>query len=197
MAGIVKALRLQQSRRGRMAVVQLDDGTARMEVTVYNELFEASRNLVKEDQLLVVEGRSAERRVHRRHSARRPRKIYDLLSARAKFARSMRLVCNGQSSGAKLRELPQPYRPGSCPVSIVYSNHDAAVPHRSGRGVARQAGRRLDPVAVGLAAAGERADRILGTWVARRAKGIASLISRAALDALSTRERREDARGRR
>jgi DNA polymerase III subunit alpha len=123
-AGVINALRMQQSRRGRMAVVQLDDGTARVEVTVYNELFEASRNLLKEDQLLVVEGRpqNDEFTGGIRISAD---KVYDLQSARSRFARSMRLVCNGASSGARLRDLLSPYRQGTCPVSIVYSNEGA------------------------------------------------------------------------
>ena len=52
-------------------------------------------------------------------------KLYDLPSARARFARGMRLVCNGESSGSRLRELLSPYKQGSCPVSIVYSNEGA------------------------------------------------------------------------
>jgi DNA polymerase-3 subunit alpha len=123
-AGVVNALRMQQSRRGRMAIVQLDDGTARVEVTVYGELFEASRSLLKEDQLLVVEGRpqNDEFTGGIRIAAE---KLYDLQAARARFARGMHLVCNGESSGARLRELLSPYKQGSCPVSIVYSNDGA------------------------------------------------------------------------
>ncbi|HXX12140.1 MAG TPA: DNA polymerase III subunit alpha [Burkholderiales bacterium] len=123
-AGVVNALRLQQSRRGRMAIVQLDDGTARVEVTVYNELFEASRSLLKEDQLLLVEGRpqSDEFTGGVRIAAE---KVYDLAAARGRFARGVRLMCNGESSGARLRELLSPYKRGTCPVSIVYNNGGA------------------------------------------------------------------------
>ena len=67
-------------------------------------------------------------------------KLYDLQSARAKFARSMRLTCNGQSSGAKLRELLSPYRNGGCAVSVIYTNRDGRMPHRPRRRVAGQAG---------------------------------------------------------
>jgi DNA polymerase-3 subunit alpha len=123
-AGVVNGLRVQQSRRGRMAVVQLDDGTARVDVTIFNELFEANRALLKEDQLLVVEGRPQHDDFTGgiRLSAD---KLYDLQTARAKFARTMRLTCNGQSNGARLRELLSPYRNGGCAVSIVYTNHEA------------------------------------------------------------------------
>jgi DNA polymerase-3 subunit alpha len=125
-AGIVNGLRVTQSRRGRMAVVQLDDGTARIEVTIFNELFEANRALLKEDQLLVVEGRPQHDEFSGgiRLSAD---KLYDLQTARARFARAMRLMCNGGSSGAKLRELLSPYRNGGggCAVSIIYTNRAA------------------------------------------------------------------------
>ncbi len=123
-AGVVNGLRVQQSRRGRMAIVQLDDGTARIDVTLFNELFEANRALLKEDQLLVVEGRPQHDDFTGgiRLSAD---KVYDLQTARAKFARTMRLTCNGQSNGAKLRELLSPYRNGACAVSIIYTNRSA------------------------------------------------------------------------
>jgi len=49
--------------------------------------------------------------------------IHDLGEARNRFARAVRLTCNGESSGGKLRELLAPYRSGTCPVSVVYSNH--------------------------------------------------------------------------
>ena len=123
-AGVVNTLRMQQSRRGRMAIVQLDDGTARVEVAIFGELLEVSRSLLKEDQLLVVEGRpqNDEFTGGIRIGAE---KLYDLPSARAHFARGMRLVCNGESSGSRLRELLSPYKQGSCPVSIVYRNEGA------------------------------------------------------------------------
>ncbi|MGH9578284.1 MAG: hypothetical protein ACRD3R_12670, partial [Terriglobales bacterium] len=55
-------------------------------------------------------------------------RLYDLAAARSRFARKVRLHCNGQSSGSKLKELLAPYRnggEGGCPVSVVYSNNDA------------------------------------------------------------------------
>jgi hypothetical protein len=57
LAGIVMSTRTQMTRRGKMAVVTLDDGTAQVEVTVFNELWEAERAKIKEDELLLVEGK--------------------------------------------------------------------------------------------------------------------------------------------
>ncbi|MCI3950597.1 MAG: dnaE, partial [Burkholderiales bacterium] len=124
LAGIMHSLRVQMTRRGRMAVILLDDSYARVEVTVFNELFEQHRHWLKEDQLLIVEGKVA----HDDFSGSlriSADKLYDLNGARNRYARGIRLACNGASSGARLRELLAPHRNGTCPVSIVYSNNGA------------------------------------------------------------------------
>jgi DNA polymerase-3 subunit alpha len=124
LAGIIHSVRIQMTRRGRMAVVLLDDGHARIELTVFNELFEQHRQSLKEDQLLIVEGKVAhdEFSGSLRVSAE---KLFDLHSVRASYARSLRITCNGDSSGRKLQEMLQPYRAGRCPVQIVYSSKGA------------------------------------------------------------------------
>ena len=43
-AGIVTAVRVQASRRGKMAIVSLDDGGASVEVVIYNEVYDGARN---------------------------------------------------------------------------------------------------------------------------------------------------------
>ncbi|MGQ0752797.1 MAG: DNA polymerase III subunit alpha, partial [Betaproteobacteria bacterium] len=124
LAGVMHSLRVQMTRRGRMAVILLDDGRARVELTVFNELFEQHRHWLKEDQLLIVEGKVA----HDDFSGSlriSAEKLYDLAGARNRFARAIQLTCNGASSGNRLRELLAPHRNGSCPVSIVYTHHGA------------------------------------------------------------------------
>jgi DNA polymerase-3 subunit alpha len=125
LAGIIHSQRIQMTRRGRMAVVLLDDGHARIELTVFNELFEQHRHWLKEDQLLIVEGKVAhdEFSGSLRISAEN---LYDLQNARNRFARGIRITCNGTSSGQKLKEVLAPYRSGKCPVQIVYYNKAAA-----------------------------------------------------------------------
>jgi DNA polymerase III subunit alpha len=125
LAGIIHSLRIQMTRRGRMAVVLLDDGNERIELTVFNELFEQHRQALKEDQLLIVEGKVAHDDFSGslRISAER---LYDLQSARNRFARGIRITCNGSSSGQKLKEVLAPYRSGKCPVQVVYYNQAAA-----------------------------------------------------------------------
>jgi DNA polymerase-3 subunit alpha len=124
LAGIIHSVRIQMTRRGRMAVVMLDDGHARIELTVFNELFEQHRHALKEDQLLIVEGKVA----HDDFSGSlrvSAEKLFDLHGMRTSYARGIRITCNGDSSGRKLQDMLQPYRTGRCPVQIVYSNKGA------------------------------------------------------------------------
>ncbi|MBI4191702.1 MAG: DNA polymerase III subunit alpha, partial [Betaproteobacteria bacterium] len=125
LAGLIHSFRTQMTRRGKMAVIMLDDGNARVEMTVFNELFEQHRHWLKEDRLLIVEGKITHDEFSGglRVSAD---KLYDLNAARNRCARGVRLTCNGQSSAQKLKELLAPYRNGNCPVSVVYHNHRAS-----------------------------------------------------------------------
>jgi DNA polymerase-3 subunit alpha len=125
LAGIMHSLRIQMTRRGRMAIILLDDGKARVEVTVFNELFEQHRHWLKEDQLLIVEGKVA----HDEFSGSQrieAKNVFDLQTARNIYARGLRITCNGSSSGLKLKEVLAPYCRGRCPVQVVYYNRGAA-----------------------------------------------------------------------
>lgn len=51
LAGIIHSIRTQMTRRGKMGVISLDDGKARIEVVIFSELFDANRTWLKEDQL--------------------------------------------------------------------------------------------------------------------------------------------------
>jgi DNA polymerase III subunit alpha len=131
LAGIAVSLRTQMTRRGKMLILLLDDATAQVEVVIFNELYEQNRHLLKDDALLVIEGK-----VNRddysggvRVTAER---IYDLAGARTRFAQGLRLTCNGQchgqaNSGRKLAELLAPYKTqeGGCPVWVEYHNPNA------------------------------------------------------------------------
>ena len=148
LAGIIYAIRTQVTRRGRMGVIVLDDGRARVELVVYSELFESVRASLKEDQLLLVEakvntkGGDDEYGNGLRISADQ---LYSLDDARSRYAKRMELHCNGLANVVRLRELLAPYRNvvnissvvntsnGSkpkgnnwcCPVLLVYRNLSA------------------------------------------------------------------------
>jgi DNA polymerase-3 subunit alpha len=132
MAGTLASVRSQMTRRGRMMVVVLDDGTAQVEVTVFNELFERHREKLKEDALLIVAGK-----VQRDDFSGGLRvlaeDLLDLEGLSGRYAARLRLVMNGQTDemrdAKRLQLALMPYRasgPGSCLVVVSYSNGQVA-----------------------------------------------------------------------
>ena len=124
LAGVVMSTRTQMTRRGKMAVVLLDDGTTQLEITVFNELWEAERAKIKEDELLLVEGK-----VQRDDFSGGLRvsadKLHTLAEARGRYARGLQLTMNGGSDAKRLQALLAPFRNGPCPVRLSYRNGDA------------------------------------------------------------------------
>jgi DNA polymerase-3 subunit alpha len=134
LAGMVAGVRIQQTRRGRMGVVTLDDGSAQIEMTVYNEVFEASRPWIREDELLVVQGRASldEFSGNMRVNAS---ELLDFASARSSFAKRLELsvAAGNKAAAAQLKELLATYRDdGKCPVLIAYRNGHGSAQLRLG-----------------------------------------------------------------
>jgi DNA polymerase-3 subunit alpha len=121
LAGIVSGLRLQQTRRGRMAVITLDDGSAQVELTVFNEEYEKSRQWIVEDELLVVEGKASldEYSGNVRVSGE---ELYNFAQARSRFAQHLSVNCNNGLTVARLAEMLKPWSEGACKVLIHYTN---------------------------------------------------------------------------
>ena len=124
-AGIVTTLRVQTSRRGKMAFVTLDDGRGRVEVMVYNETFDATRALLREDQLVLMEVRVTQRMTDDGEAQGLriiAESVLDLGTIRKRLAKRIRIACNGNASADRLAEILQPFRPGNTPVTIHYIN---------------------------------------------------------------------------
>lgn len=133
LAGMVADVRIQQTRRGRMAIVRIEDGSAQLEVTLFNELYEASRPWIRDGELLVVHGKATldDYSGNMRVTAE---EVMDLASARAAFARRLDLGCADQAATivASLKQLFMPYRGGKCPVVIHYRNQTGSAQLRLG-----------------------------------------------------------------
>ena len=128
MAGIVTGVRIRMTQRGKMAIVTIDDAVSRVDVVVGSELLNQYAHLIKEDALLVIEGRVSHDEFSggNRVSAR---KVFDLATARSAHASMLKISCNGQSDAAKLSNILSQYRKKSaepdkklCPVKIEYHN---------------------------------------------------------------------------
>ena len=129
-AGIVASCQSRMTRRGKMLIVVLDDGTAQLEVTVFNQLFDAHRSQLREDELVVLTGvvKNDEFSGGLRMAAET---VLDLATARARYARGLRLEMNGASDAVRLRNLLAGFRVGKqagsstkdepgCRVTVAY-----------------------------------------------------------------------------
>jgi DNA polymerase-3 subunit alpha len=124
-AGIVTQMRVQASRRGKMAFVTLDDGHGSAEMMVYNETFDAARALLREDQLVIAEVKVTQRMTDDGELQGLriiAETVYDLATIRRMRAKGLKLACNGNASAATLAEILAPYRPGDKPIIVSYRN---------------------------------------------------------------------------
>ncbi|MEO5698986.1 MAG: DNA polymerase III subunit alpha [Casimicrobiaceae bacterium] len=124
-AGVVTALRIQASRRGKMAFVTLDDGQGSAEVAVFNEIFDAARTLLREDELLVMEVKISQRGgggddVQGQGLRIIAERVHDIAAIRKRYAKGLRLAVNGGADASRLSDLLAPFRPGCCAVSLEY-----------------------------------------------------------------------------
>jgi DNA polymerase III subunit alpha len=118
-AGLIDEVR---KRGARMSVV-LDDRSGRIEVTLFDEVYQQHRDLIAKDALVLVEGmlRFDEFSDAWRLAARR---ITDLHAARERDAR--RLILRWPAKGepaaliARFATLLEPWRDGACAVTIQY-----------------------------------------------------------------------------
>jgi DNA polymerase-3 subunit alpha len=134
-AGLLVGLRVVQSRRGRMAVATLDDGTGRVECTLYSEVFsEAADRLVK-DRVLVIDGQVAVDDFTGGPAVTAER-VFDLDAARATFGRQLAIdteLCSSDRRAARaLHEAVSAHLPGRCPVLVRCRDGDAVACYRLG-----------------------------------------------------------------
>jgi DNA polymerase-3 subunit alpha len=130
LAGIIVSARTQNSRRGRMGVIVLDDGTAQLELTVYAELYDRKRALLREDTLVFVLGRARYDEFRERLTVNAD-DLMDLAEARARAAARLRIEVDGKPDLARFRNALVPFRVGNggsgngsngCRVVIHYCN---------------------------------------------------------------------------
>ncbi|MGH8595420.1 MAG: DNA polymerase III subunit alpha, partial [Gammaproteobacteria bacterium] len=126
--GLIVALRFVKGRRGRMAILTLDDNTARIEVTVYNEILEGVLDKIAADRLIVVEG-ECEVDDYNGEPTINAQSILSLDDARQRHARAIVIQLDGGALNGLvggLKTALKTYGRGTCPVSIEYATHSAS-----------------------------------------------------------------------
>ena len=94
LAGIVSDLRVINGQRGRVAIFKLDDKSEVIEAVANEELLNTNRDLLKDDELVIVQGKVQPDRFSgglRLTVAQ----VWDLASARCRFGKYLRVEVNG------------------------------------------------------------------------------------------------------
>jgi DNA polymerase-3 subunit alpha len=108
-------------------VIVIDDGTAQLELTIFAELFDRKRAMLREDTLVFVQGR-LRYDTFREQLSVNVDELMDLAEARARAAALLRIDFDGAPDAARLREALAPYRVGNggtaagCRVVVHYCN---------------------------------------------------------------------------
>ena len=134
-AGLVFDMRVMKSKRGdKVGFVTLDDRSARVEVSLFAETYQAAQSLLQKDALLVVEGEvavddfSGGMRV-------RAKRVMSLEEARTSLLDSVRINLDTSRHGpeclGRLAGVLQQYK-GDCAVTIKLQRPDAQAMLRLG-----------------------------------------------------------------
>ncbi|WP_092004406.1 DNA polymerase III subunit alpha [Polaromonas sp. OV174] len=96
LAAIVGDLRVINGSRGKLIIFKLDDKTDVLEASVDEATFNTYRNLLKDDELVIVQGtlQGASERFGRRFKVTQ---VWDLESARCRFGKYLRVAVNGRA----------------------------------------------------------------------------------------------------
>ncbi|MBC7649176.1 MAG: DNA polymerase III subunit alpha, partial [Vitreoscilla sp.] len=94
LAAIVTDLRVINGNRGKIIIFKLDDKTDTLEASVDEATYNANRNLLKDDELVIVQGtlQGASERFGRRFKVMQ---VWDLEAARCKFGKYLKVAVNG------------------------------------------------------------------------------------------------------
>ncbi len=123
-AGLVVAIRTMMTKKQeRMAFVTLDDGSGRVEIAIFADLYQEYRPLIIKDHILIVEGNVSVDNYSGgyRMSAK---KLYNIDRARSHFARYLEIGLNHARIDASkislLKQLLKSFQRGTTPVAIHY-----------------------------------------------------------------------------
>jgi DNA polymerase-3 subunit alpha len=94
LAGIIGDLRVINGQRGRVAIFKLDDKTEAIESVVNEDVLNANRDLLKDDELVIALGKVQPDRFSggMRFNIQQ---VWDLATARCKFGKYLRVEVNG------------------------------------------------------------------------------------------------------
>ncbi len=107
LAGIVSDFRVINGQRGKLAIFKLDDKSETIEATADEAVINANRNLLKDDELIIVMAKAQPDRFSGGLRLN-VQQVWDLATARCRFGKFLRVAVNGVAPdiGRLLRDFP-------------------------------------------------------------------------------------------
>jgi hypothetical protein len=107
-------------RQGRVRHARRRQGLA--EIVVFNEVYDASRAMLREDALVVVEVKATTRMTDDGEAQGMrilAEQVYDLAAVRKRWGKRLKLSCNGNASAEHLADILAPFRAEGCRSSCT------------------------------------------------------------------------------
>lgn len=126
--GLIVSIRMVKGRRGQMAIVTLDDKTARAEVTIFSEVLQDSIDRLSPDKVCVIEGKCQFDDFSGEHTIQAER-VLGLDEARNQFAENLLLRIEqplAADDTENLKGILSGAKGGNCPVTIEYEQNQAS-----------------------------------------------------------------------
>jgi DNA polymerase-3 subunit alpha len=127
-AGHVFQNRTMRNKRGELlAFTMLDDGSGRIELSVYSDVYEKHKAKIFKDAVLVAEG-EVQQDDYNGSLKMKVGSMYTMDDARRRYADCLQIEINGDASADlahRLKRLLAPHRQNVCPVAIAYRSRAA------------------------------------------------------------------------
>ncbi|MBH44339.1 MAG: DNA polymerase III subunit alpha [Gammaproteobacteria bacterium] len=122
--GVITNIRRQRSGKDKfMYILMVDDSTSRLQIVVYDDVYEKYKSMIHEDHILFFTGTITLDDFDNQLSFKATR-IFDIETARLKYSKKIELLLESNALNndllKKIVHILEPYKHGSCPLSIKY-----------------------------------------------------------------------------
>ena len=108
MAGLIVDVRIKKTKKGdNLCILTLDDRSARMDITLFGDVYDAARSIINKDVVLIIEGEVAPDEYNGGVRAR-GQNVMSMTQARARYASHIEIQCDQQQlNNARVKALKE------------------------------------------------------------------------------------------
>ena len=178
LAGIVSDFRVINGQRGKLGLFKLDDKSGSIDARVDEALINAHKNLLKEDELVIVMGKAQPDRFGGGAMQLTINQIWDLEQARCRFGKYLKVAVNGKAPdvGRMIKDFPAKREMTEQGLLVRGLSVRLAVSRESGEGLDGEALRATAELQLGEAAKFFPTDAALAGWRSQAHQGLCAIV---------------------